>query len=47
MRFCHGANVAEHVSHVNEGPKGAMTITSPPHRKVLKILPALRRFRGK
>ena len=19
MRFCHGANVAEHVSHVNEG----------------------------
>jgi hypothetical protein len=47
MRFCHGANVAEHVSHVNEGAKGAMTITSPPHRKVRKILPTSERFRGK
>ena len=47
MRFCHGANVAEHVSHVNEGRKGAMTITSPPERNALKILPTAARFRGK
>jgi hypothetical protein len=47
MRFCHGANVAEHVSHVNEGPGGAMTITSPPRRNRLKILPTPARFRGK
>jgi hypothetical protein len=39
MRFCHGANVAEQVSHVNEGERDAMTITSPPHGNALKILP--------
>ena len=39
MRFCHGANVAEAVSHVNDAPKGAITITSPPGTKVQKSLP--------
>ena len=30
MRFCHGANVAEQVSHVNEGSRCcAITVTSP------------------
>jgi hypothetical protein len=47
MRFCHGANVAEQVSHVNEGANAAMTITSPVQRKELKILPVAARFRGK
>jgi len=30
MRFCHGANVAEHVSHVNEGegPRDNGNVTS-------------------
>ncbi|MCU1241674.1 MAG: hypothetical protein JWO71_2400 [Candidatus Acidoferrum typicum] len=47
MRFCHGANVAEHVSHVNEGSRAAMTITSPPERNAVKILPTPAGFRGK
>jgi hypothetical protein len=47
MRFCHAGNVAEEVSHVNEREKGAMTITSPPERNAVKILPAAERFHGK